>query len=644
MRIIGLFVFLAVFNQIAIAQNKLDSLLFEYENQTGTDKIDLAFSISKYYDNIDLFKSIDYAREGLEFSNEFGSELDIQNANNRLGIIFYKIGDLEQSNNYFLKAIKISMKLDIPDLQIESKLMNNVANNYAELKQEALAIEYYKKSLLIKREMLDSGYFSLTLNNLALTYSAIGLYDSAYLMLKEAYTVDKVLNDSSSMAYTNASLGEVFLNEGIVDSAIYYLEKSLAFFNKVPESDYVLAFYYLKLGDAYNAINKKNESKRLYNFALQKSLELGVMSIQKDCYKGLYTIANAENDYKRALEYVTNYTAIQDSIFKVESAQKLSAIETSYQIRNKEQEISILNANAQVDELKFYGAAGIAFVVIILLGFMYYRYYFKVKSNYILQQKNNTIQLQNKEIVDSVEYAKGIQEAILPGVSTINSLFNSAYLCYRPSKIVSGDFYWVEKIDNTIVVVLADGTGHGVPGAFLSVMGASILRQIISADKICNPGDILSELNKKVKEVLGQTNLNNTLKDGMDVAVCMLNVETGDLSFSGAKRPVLIKKDGDVQLIKGERFSIGGDQTEEPIFKVHHFNLTKGDSFLLFTDGIIDQFGGDENKKFMSSRLTDLYHKAPEMKVFGVSFEESMQNWMGEKEQTDDMLLLAIEI
>ena len=412
MRIIGLFVFLSVFSQISKAQNTLDSLLFEYENQSGVNKIDLAFEISMHYDNIDLLRSIDYAREGLAYSNEFGSKFNIQNANNRLGIVFYKIGDLEQSNNYFLKAIQMSMELNKPDLQTESKLLNNIANNYAELKQETRAIEYYKKSLITKQKILDSAYYSLTLNNLALTYGQVGMYDSAYIMLKEAQNVDKALKDSLSLAYTNGSLGEVFLGEGLVDSAIYYLEEAVAYFNKMPESEYVLAFYYQKLGDASLVINQNSEAKIYYNYALERSINIGVKPVQRDCYKGLYTIANAENDLKNALVYVTQYTALQDSIFKEESSQKLSAIETSFQIRNKEQEISILNANAQVDELKFYGATGTAFVVMILLAFMYYRYYFKVKSNYILQQKNSTIQFQNKEILDSVEYAKGIQEAI----------------------------------------------------------------------------------------------------------------------------------------------------------------------------------------------------------------------------------------
>lgn len=644
MRITTLIFALVSFCFVSKSQSVLDSLLYNYEDKIGSEKIEATISLSSYYDNDNLFKSLEYANEALAFALEFGSNGDILTASNRIGIVYYKLGDLTKSNEYFLKAIQVSTELKDPDLTNESRLMNNVANNYGALKQVALAIEYYKKSLTIKKKLRDSSRFSITLNNMALTYSEMQYYDSAYILLNEAIIIDILLHDDLSLAYTKGSLGEIFLDEEKADSAFFYLNQSLEYFEKIPDNDYVLSYYHQKLGEAALLLNQLQDASGHFSMALDLSIAVGAIPIQRDCYKGLKEVSEKLGDYQKAIEYGRHYTALQDSLFKEESAQKLSAIETSFQIKNKEQEISILNAKAQVDQFKFYGVAALAILVMILFGFMYSRYLFKEKANYVLQQKNNTIQKQNKEIMDGVEYAKGIQEAILPDFSTIESLFKSAYLYYKPAQVVSGDFYWVDKIDGNIIMVLADGTGHGVPGAFLSVMGSSLLRQIITEERNHKPDDILHELNRKVIQGLGQSKLNSTLKDGMDVAICTYNVNNNRLAFAGAKRPLILKTENQVELIKGNRFTIGGSQDVEPTFDIHYFDVKKGDSIILFTDGIIDQFGGENDKKFLAKRLMELLGGDKGIEGIQHNFDKEMSNWQNGKQQTDDMLLLGVEI
>ena len=626
------------------AQSVLDSLLFEYEEQIGSLKIETGIRISRHYDNDNLFKSLEYGIESLAFSNEFGTNTDLLKSYNRLGIVYYKLGDLAKSNDNFLSALTIINKIKDPDISLEGRLMNNIANNYGELKQEGLAIAYYKKSLALKKEMHDTSRYSITLNNMALTYSSMQYYDSAYLHLKQALVYDKLLQDEMSEAYTKGSLGEIFLDEGKADSAVFYLSESLMFFEQIEGSDYVLGYYHQKLGESEILLNHLQVAQGHFSLALEFSINVGAKPIQRDCYKGLQAVSEKLNNYQKAFEYSQLYAAMQDTLFEAESAQKLSAIETSYQIKNKEQEISILNSSAQIDQYKFYGAAGLAIVVMILFGFMYYRYLFKEKANYILQQKNDTIQKQNKEIMDSVEYAKGIQEAILPDFTTIESFFSAAYLYYKPTQVVSGDFYWVDEVDGNTVLVLADGTGHGVPGAFLSVMGSSILRQVIAENKLCKPDEILAELNRKVVEGLGQSKLSNTLKDGMDVAVCTYNKNKSRLAFAGAKRPIILKRGNNVELIKGNRQSIGGDSNVDVKFDIHHFDISKGNSIVFYTDGVIDQFGGEDNKKFLAKRLIEIVEEEQGIHNLKERFAKEIKIWQNGGEQTDDMLLLAVEI
>ncbi len=630
--------------QGAQCQSKIDSLLFEYEDQIGSKKIETGVKISSYYDNDNLFKSLEYANEILAFSQEFGTKNDLLSANNRLGIVYFKLGDLSKSNDYFLAALELINKMQSSEISNEGRLMNNIANNYGELKQPELAIFYYKKSLELKKKLKDSARYSITLNNMALTYSSIHYYDSAYNVLKEALLIDYLMEDTVSAAYTNGSLGEVFLDNGIGDSAFYYLRQSLDFFNAKEHSAYVLAYYNQKLGETALLLTEYNGAQLYFKKGLEYAVQVGAKPIEKECYKGLENVSKYLGLFEAAYHYGQIYSTLQDTLFKAESAQKLSAIETSYQIKNKEQEISILNAKAQTDKYKFYVAIGGILVVLLLLAFLYYQYLFKTKANYLLEQKNGTIERQNKEITDGVKYAQGIQEAILPEFSVINRFCNMAYLYNKPAQIVSGDFYWADRINGDVVFVIADGTGHGVPGAFLSVVGTSLLKQIISENKISEPTKVLDALHQKVIETLGQSKLNSSLKDGMDVAVCTYNKEKKQLLFAGAKRPMILKRGDDIQHIKGNRASIGGNLHITPKFETHHFEVDAGDSIILYTDGVVDQFGGESNKKFLVKRLMQLVEEGEGIENLTSHFEDEIIAWKGESEQTDDMLLLAVEL
>ncbi len=644
MRMLGFFCMLILMDVSSKGQPNLDSLLYEYQNQIGSKKIETVIEISSYYDNDNLFTALTYANEALNFAMEFGTDRDLLTAYNRLGIVYYKLGDLSKSNENFLIALNLVSTIRDPNLSNESRLMNNIANNYGELKQVNLAIEYYKKSLELKKKMKDSARYSITLNNLALTYSSMQYYDSAYKFLQEALVIDRILRDEISEAYSNGSLGEILLEDNKPDTAIYYFSQALTYFGGIPDNDYVLGYYHHQLGEAELLLNRLKSANTHFIVALEFAMAVGAKSIQRDAYKGLQTVADKLGDYKKAFAYSHLYSALQDTLYKTESAQKLGAIETSYQIINKEQKISILNANARVDKFKFYSAIALVLIVMILLGSLYYRYLFKAKANQLLEQKNNTIEKQNKEIMDGVEYAKGIQEAILPDFKTIDLYFNKAYLYYKPTQVVSGDFYWVEKINGDTILVLADGTGHGVPGAFLSVMGTSLLRQIITEKRICRPDEILKELNAKVTETLGQSKLNNSLKDGMDVAVCTYNKEKKRMAFAGAKRPLLLKKGNKIQLIKGNRSSVGGAGAKESSFDTHYFDVEEGDAIILFTDGIIDQFGGVGNKKFLIKRLVEIAEKGNGINHLIAEFEREINKWRGGGDQTDDMLLVAVEL
>lgn len=282
---------------------------------------------------------------------------------------------------------------------------------------------------------------------------------------------------------------------------------------------------------------------------------------------------------------------------------------------------------------------GIGVVALLLLsvGIVSYRAYKnKKKSNIEIAEKN-------REITDSINYAKRLQDAILsPSKDTGNDLDN-LFVMYKPKDIVSGDFYWVEELNNKVLFSAIDCTGHGVPGAMLSIVGNNSLDNIINIKGITTPSDILTELNKDVYSKL-KVKGNREMGDGMDVAFCSIDKDTNILNYAGANNPVYIVREGEVITIKATKKAIGQDPYTE--YSNNEFQLQSGDSVYVFSDGYADQFGGDRGKKLGSKKFKNLL-----VDIQGVEMDSQkefltnyMNEWRGEEEQIDDICVIGIKV
>ena len=271
----------------------------------------------------------------------------------------------------------------------------------------------------------------------------------------------------------------------------------------------------------------------------------------------------------------------------------------------------------------------------------------------VLEQKA-IIEMKNNDITDSIKYAKNIQEALLPPMENLLKEMNDAFVLYLPKDIVSGDFYWFHKRNNKRFIASVDCTGHGVPGAFMSIIGNTLLGEIVSDKNIMKPSEILNELHSGVKTALKQSNSDNERRDGMDIALCALNEDSTLLEFAGANRPLWIfrknkKNDNAFEMIKANKFPIGGLEMEGEIkreFTNHEIALEKGDIVYLFSDGFADQFGGPKGKKFMLGNLQKLvagiYDKP--IKEQEKLIYKAFNDWKGEIEQIDDVLVIGFRV
>lgn len=290
----------------------------------------------------------------------------------------------------------------------------------------------------------------------------------------------------------------------------------------------------------------------------------------------------------------------------------------------------------------------IFYVMTLLLTFLLGYYFLGINSDYekIIVTQNESITIKNKEITDSITYAKRIQEAKLPNKENFYTSFPQSFILFKPKDIVSGDFYYFHTTQQLTFIAAADCTGHGVPGAFMCMIGSEKLENSVSQNT--DTSNILMQLNKGIKTSLRQSNNNESTRDGMDIALCSIDKENGILKFAGANRPLWIIRKGQsaIEEIKATKKAIGGLTENDTTFESHELKLQQGDTFYIFTDGYADQFGGKSGKKLMTKKfkeiLLDIKNKT--MQEQEKYLNDFIEEWKAGTEQVDDILVIGIRL
>jgi serine phosphatase RsbU (regulator of sigma subunit) len=268
------------------------------------------------------------------------------------------------------------------------------------------------------------------------------------------------------------------------------------------------------------------------------------------------------------------------------------------------------------------------------------------RTQQVVQQKD-IIERKNKDITDSINYAKRIQEAILPSKETVKRLFPASFILYKPKDIVSGDFYWMEQCGNRNFVAAVDCTGHGVPGAFMSIVGYNLLNQAVNEHGIDQPAVILNEINRGLSKQLRQQNETISVRDGMDIALCAIDSKEKKLLYAGANNPLWIIRKGELIQVKADKQPIGiYNEDEMKQFTLHEMDLHSEDMIYIFSDGYADQFGGHAGKKFKYKGFQQLLLSISLMSLNKQRdvLERTIEEWRGELEQVDDILVIGIKV
>lgn len=269
-----------------------------------------------------------------------------------------------------------------------------------------------------------------------------------------------------------------------------------------------------------------------------------------------------------------------------------------------------------------------------------------VKQRDEIENQREKLEELYKDVTDSIIYAKRLQYSILPPDDKILKICPDSFVYFKPKDIVSGDFYWFEQIDNISLYAAVDCTGHGVPGAFMSLVGANGLNSAVREHRITKPSEILNQLNAYVADSLNKDNEDSQIRDGMDMTICAVNYDTMTLEYAGANNPLYIIRDNEFIIIKADKFAIASFKPGEKQYTNHTIQLQKGDVVYVFSDGYADQFGGSKGKKFMYKNFRSLLlevHEKPMDEQKQILYQE-LKDWQGEMEQIDDVLVIGLKV
>lgn len=569
------------------------------------------------------------------------------------------------------KAVGILRKLlnyteQFPDSLTTFQTYIAMAGVYQEINQK-FALDYLFKAEKYSKnfdERTRAGLFTVFGN----TYRNIGNTDSAlYYYERNLACLNKTL-DPIQYGAAIGNIGNLYFDLGRNKEALQKQFESLEYF-KFEADSMDIEIAYGTIADIYLKTEKFKDALRYYTMAIGISERLGFTEELMYNYEGLYKCYEKTGNYKEAHEVYKRFNQIKDSIRSNEVTKKLTEQELNYKYETKRKEDALIQKNkdlitdAKLKSQKITIYSGV-FAGIILIAFLFVTLRnsnIRKKINAKLAQSNNEIQLQknvieikNREITDSILYASRIQQGILPDLEEIKSILPNCFFFFRPRDIVSGDFYWLKSLNgnpqsgnkNLVGIVVADCTGHGVPGAFMSFIGSTIFNQTIGNKNIELPADALNYLNSQLPQTLRSKSNTGQINDGMEAGVCIYNTANHKIFFSGANLNLIHIRNKITQEIKGDKHSIGLTAEQQKTFTNHELQLEPGDCIYMFSDGYPDQFGGEKGKKFKYKNLIKLLEQNSHLSIYeqNKSIESNFDAWKGNLEQLDDVLVFGLKV
>ncbi|MBS1652741.1 MAG: SpoIIE family protein phosphatase [Bacteroidetes bacterium] len=612
-------------------------------------------------DSIEKYNQFDLAKSYKFFSAAF-KQVDLSNHPFRTAMLYQIMADAYWYNGNTQLALTYYLK--------EQRIADSLKNNLLDA-QAKYNIGWIKAIQFKQRDQIHYLYEALKIfekekkiQDMFKTYDAIGSFyghfkhtsffnkDSTIKYYNKCLELSNVDIKPRNIIGIKVNLGEFYNEYGDYKTAHNYLIKALNLAKKSSFSFYIPVIKSL-LVETYFNLDSIDKAKQLIKEVEPEIRKNSDRLYYKIVLEAKHKIYYLENDYKNAYLTFAKLKVLIDTIAEYDENQSLLQQETNYLITKKDKEVKQAEYQNKLEEEKnktnkriIWSLIIVVLSIIFLLFMIFRNYKQKQKANKLLESQNKIIVEKKHEIEQSIKYALGIQNAILPAVSEIIAFFKSSFLYYLPKDIVSGDFYWYSNINkNHVLFAVADCTGHGVPGALMSMVCSDKLNMVTAKHENAKPNEILKLVNNEIKQSLKQNIEINKQRDGMDIALISYLPQDNKLLYSGANRPLWILKNNKLIEYAPTKQSIGGYTELNALYNLQEIILEKNDLIILFTDGVVDQFGGEKGKKLMTKTLKNHFLENSSLPLHELEnkTKKLFTQWKGSYEQVDDVLIFVFK-
>jgi tetratricopeptide (TPR) repeat protein len=633
-----------------------------------------------YKDQGDYPEALDYYLKALRLKEEIGNKLGQASTLGNLGVVYNEQGDYPKALEFYLKSLKIGE--EVGNKSVQSSALCNIGNVYYEQSDYYKALDYYYKALKMSEEMGDKIGIVTDLINIGSVYKdradlaqarheiagSDSLYKKALETNLKGMKITEELGDKNALSNVLGNLGGIYYEKANTAHSTHDFAGSDSLYKK--SLDYYLQALKInqeignKKGHANNLSNiaaldiktgKYKESEAYLKDAIALDSSIGELDDLRQGEILISELYDSTGQYKPALTWYQKAMALKDTLFSKDKNKALTRKEMTYEFEKKEAaekaEQDIKDARQRI--IVWSVLSGLL-LVIVFAGFIFRSLRITRKQKNLIGKQKTEVEHQkqlveekNKDILDSINYAKRLQDAILPPLSIIKQYLPESFVLYKPKDIVAGDFYWLERAGDTILIAAADCTGHGVPGALVSVVCSNALNRTVKEFKITEPGRILDKVRELVVETFEKSE--NNVQDGMDISLAAISPKPGansvEVQWSGANNALWYMQNSEMKEVIPDKQPIG-KYYNAIAFNTHNLKLQKGDTLYLFTDGYADQFGGEKGKKFKYAQLSDKLKAISDKSMVEQKqeLERVFEGWRGKLEQVDDVLVIGIRI
>jgi len=640
------------------SQTHEDSLLIVFKQaKHDTDRAKVLYNISKLYNDSDPNKGNEYLKQAYEISLKTANYRIQSDISNQIGYNYYFLSDFNHSVEFFLKTLKIC------ELQGNKSGIagchNNIGSIYLELEDTVNALHHHLLALSIRKEINKNdeeskNAIAMSYGNVGKTYFLASNYTKAMEYYNLCLAISKEVGNKKREALMLNNIGSILAEQKKYNEALPYFLNALNLYKEIDSPENValclnnIAEIYFRKKDYTNSIEN-------YKAALVISENNSTLSDMKTSYDGLRNCYVALGDYKLAHDYLSKSVLIKDSIFNEENSSQINELLAKFDSDKKEQEIKILQKDKEMSSWLRNSLIVGSLLLVFLAISLYSRNKVKQKANSELSLKNKNIEEQKqiveyqklalevhqKEIVDSINYAKRIQYALLANEDLLSKNLDSHFVLFKPKDIVSGDFYWATEHNNSFYIAVCDSTGHGVPGAFMSLLSIGFLSEAIKEKSIAEPNQVFDYVRKRLIESI----TNEDQRDGFDGILLRFEKTSHTITYVAANNHPIIVSNNEIRHLAYDKMPVGKGVKSDK-FTLHTIQSSKEDTIYLYTDGYADQFGGEKGKKFKYKPLNDmlLLNNKRTLNEQKEILDTTFNNWQGSLEQVDDVLIVGIKV